>query len=90
MNMSARATLEYYLGKTKISITRSLVDNSIDELCIDDEGIPQPNDRIYQEIIEKYSKISQFQDFELLVREFLFLMKEETMWLGKLIAKITF
>ena len=72
MNMSARATLEYYLGKTKISITRSLVDNSIDELCIDDEGIPQPNDRIYQEIIEKYSKISQFQDFELLVREFLF------------------
>ena len=64
--------MEYYLGKTKISITRSLVDNSIDELCIDDEGIPQPNDRIYQEIIEKYSKISQFQDFELLVREFLF------------------
>lgn len=72
INMSARATLEYYLGKTKILITRSLIDNSIEELCIDNEKIFQPNDTLYQEMIEKYSKISQFQDFELLVREFLF------------------
>lgn len=70
--MLARATLEYYLGKTKVLITRSLIDNSIEELCIDNEKILQPNDSLYQEMIEKYSKISQFQDFELLVREFLF------------------
>lgn len=72
MNMSARATLEYYLGNTKILITRSLIDNSIEEFRIDGKVVPQPNDAIYQEMIEKYSKISQFQDFELLVREFLF------------------
>lgn len=72
INMSAQATLEYYLGKTKIMITRSLIENSINELRIDDEEIVQANDSMYQELIEKYSKISQFQDFELLVREFLF------------------
>lgn len=72
INLSAKATLEYYLGKTKILITRSLVDNSICELCIGEEEISYPNDKIYQEIVEKYSQISQFQDFELLIREFLF------------------
>lgn len=72
INISAKATLEYYLGKTKILITRSLIENSIEELCIDDREIVQPNDDYYKEIVEKYSKISQFQDFELLVREFMF------------------
>lgn len=72
MNMSAQATLEYYLGKTKILITRSLIDNSIETLSIDNREIVKPNDGVYQEIVEKHSKISQFQDFELLVREFLF------------------
>lgn len=72
INISAKATLEYYLGKTKILITRSLIENSIEELCIDDREIVQPNDDDYKEIVEKYSKISQFQDFELLVREFMF------------------
>lgn len=72
INILAKATLEYYLGKTKILITRSLIENSIEELCIDDREIDQPNDDDYKEIVEKYSKISQFQDFELLVREFMF------------------
>lgn len=70
--MSAQATLEYYLGKRKILITRSLIDNSIEKLSINDKEIVQVNENVYQELIEKYSKISQFQDFELLVREFLF------------------
>lgn len=72
VNESAQATLEYYLGKTKILITRSLIENRIEDLCIDDRKIVHPNDIDYQKIIEEYSKISQFQDFELLVREFLF------------------
>ena len=72
MNMSAKATLEYYLGKTKIVITRSLIENSIVKLYINDEEILQADDSIYQKEIEKYSKITKFYDFELLVREFLF------------------
>ncbi len=72
MNMSAQATLVYYLGKTEILITRSLMEKSIEELWIDHERIAQPNDEIYQKMVEKCSEISQFQDFELLVREFLF------------------
>lgn len=72
INISAKATLEYYFGKTKILITRSLIENSIEELYIDDRKMVQPNDDNYKEIVEKYSKISQFQDFELLVREFMF------------------
>lgn len=72
INISAKATLVYYLGKTEILITRSLIENSIEELCIDGREIAQPNDDYYKEAVEKYSKISQFQDLELLVREFMF------------------
>lgn len=71
-NTSAQATLEFFLGKTKVLITRSLINNVIEHLEIDDTEVSQPNDSIYQELIEKLSKISHFQDFELLVREFLF------------------
>lgn len=72
INMSSQATLEYYLGKTKILVTRSLMKNTIEKICVDDKDIDQPNESDYQEIVERYSKISQFQDFELLVREFMF------------------
>lgn len=71
-NMSAQVTLEYYLGKTKILVTRSLIKNIIESLWINEEEINQPTESIYQRLVETYSKISQFQDFELLIREFLF------------------
>lgn len=71
-NMSAQVTLEYYLGKTKILVTRSLIKNIIESLWINEEEIIQPTESIYQQLVETYSKISQFQDFELLIREFLF------------------
>lgn len=71
-NMSAQATLEFYLNNTKIAITRSLINNSIEKLFINDKEMTTLSDSNYQRIIEKYSKISQFQDFELLIREFLF------------------
>lgn len=71
-NMSAQVTLEYYLGKTKILVTRSLIKNIIESLWINEEEIIQPTESIYQRLVETYSKISQFQDFELLIREFLF------------------
>lgn len=71
-NMAAQVTLEYYLGETKILITRSLIKNTIESLVVNEEEIDQPTDFIYQDLVEKYSKISQFRDFELLVREFLF------------------
>lgn len=71
-NMEAQASLEYYLGEERILITRSLIENSIKELCISGKVIERPDDIIYQGIVEEYSKISDFSDFELLVREFLF------------------
>lgn len=71
-NLSATATLEYYLGNTQIVITRSLMDNNINRLEIGGSAINEPDDSIYQSLVEKLSNISQFQDFELLVREFLF------------------
>jgi DNA repair exonuclease SbcCD ATPase subunit len=71
-NLSAAATLEFSLGNTQIIITRSLVDNNINSLIIDGNEVNEPNDIIYQNIIEDLSNISQFQDFEVLVREFLF------------------
>lgn len=71
-NKSAKASLEFSLGNTQIVITRSLMDNKINSLFIDGQEINEPNDIIYQAKIEELSNISQFQDFEVLIREFLF------------------
>lgn len=72
MNSLSEVCLEYYLGKVKIEVTRSLIKNQICSLKIDNENIENPSENIYQVNIEKYSNISQFNDFELLIREFLF------------------
>lgn len=71
-NLSAVATLEFYLGNVQIVITRSLMDNNIVSLIIDGNELKEPNDTIYQNKVEKLSNISHFQDFEVLIREFLF------------------
>ncbi|MGB4661116.1 MAG: hypothetical protein WBI07_18235 [Mobilitalea sp.] len=72
MNSISEICLEFYLGKVKIEVARSLIKNQLCSLKINDKNIENPNDDIYQENIEKYSNISQFNDFELLIREFLF------------------
>jgi DNA repair exonuclease SbcCD ATPase subunit len=77
-NSSAEVTLYYYLGKTKVAITRSLMSNKITYLSINDKEIEEVNEKSYQSLVENYSKISQFQDFELLVREFLFFDERRT------------
>ncbi|MHA9738538.1 hypothetical protein [Robinsoniella peoriensis] len=71
-NLSAEASLEFLLGNTTVVITRSLVNNNIKSLFIDGNEIKEPDDIIYQNKIEELSNISHFQDFEVLVREFLF------------------
>lgn len=72
INLSAEASLEFLLGSTSVVITRSLVNNNIKSLFIDGHEIKEPDDIIYQNKIEELSNISHFQDFEVLVREFLF------------------
>lgn len=72
MNELSEVCLEYYLGNVKIEVTRSLMKNHIGSLKINDENVDIPTEELYQLNIEKYSKISQFSDFELLIREFLF------------------
>lgn len=72
MNSISEICLEFYLGKVKIEVARSLIQNQICSLKINDKNIENPNDNIYHANIEKYSNISQFSDFELLIREFLF------------------
>ena len=72
MNSLAEVCLEYFLGNVKIEVTRSLIKNKITFLKINNEDIEEPSEDIYQDRIEKHSNISCFEDFELLIREFLF------------------
>ena len=71
-NQKASVKLEFILNKTNIKITRSLIENKITNLQIDNI-INQEDTSLdyFENILCRLSNIPEFKDFELIIREFL-------------------
>ncbi|MEW9938700.1 AAA family ATPase [Clostridium butyricum] len=70
-NDKATAILIFELDNTRIEVARSLIENEITYLKVNDEIIKDISFEVYENIICKFSNIPYFKDFELIVREFL-------------------
>lgn len=70
-NSNASATLEFLLNTTSIEITRSLIENRILFLKIDNVVVDDVSFDNYENLVCKFSNIPFFKDFELIIRQFL-------------------
>lgn len=70
-NSKASVTLNFQLNTKTIEITRSLVENYILCLKVNDEIINDTSFEEYEGLICKLSNIPFFKDFELIIRQFL-------------------
>ncbi len=70
-NDKATVTLNFLLNNSLVTITRSMIHNKIISLTVNNEKIIDPDFNKYESIICTLSKIPKFEDFELIIREFL-------------------
>ncbi|HAT4093263.1 hypothetical protein ACSXBP_11280 [Clostridium perfringens] len=70
-NSNASVTLEFKLNISNIKITRSLIENKIIFLKVNDKIFDDISLSSYENLICKLSNIPFFKDFELIIRQFL-------------------
>ena len=71
----ARATLSFYLGETKIEVTRRLQTLSMLHLCVNDENI-EVTDTSFEDIVQQSAGVSSFGDWILLLRHLVFYFED--------------
>lgn len=71
-NKQAAVSLTYSIGNNNIAISRSLYENKIIRLIINEENLSDLSYENYETIITDISGISDFRDFEKIIRTFLF------------------
>lgn len=71
-NLSAEVQLSYMLGTNSIIVTRSLIENKIILLQVNNTVFENASEKDYENMVEKCSNITHFSDFYMLIREFLF------------------
>ena len=72
LNEAASVTLEYSLGSNTLIIQRSLYNDEIQKLIVNYKEVKQRAESDYQNIVNKYSGLTDFEDFRKIISEFLF------------------